>query len=116
MAGLFRWGYCPLRAGCALLGSCVVNRGYSMSAVIEIEEINKGGTYRVWHEGELVLKSSSAPILDASRLFVTKGITGRIQMRRRGSDKIDMEGLIAVLATLRISDGYFVRRTPTEGC
>ena len=75
-----------------------------MSAVIEIEEIANRGNYRVWHDGEMIIESCREPLTDAARIMVKKGITGRIQMKRRGSNKIDIEGLIAVLATLTVGN------------
>jgi hypothetical protein len=73
-----------------------------MSAVIEVQEIANKGNYKVWHDGEIIIESCKDPLTEAARVMVNKGITGRIQMKRRGSDKIDMEGLIAVLATLTV--------------
>lgn len=79
-----------------------------MSAVIEIERTHitsTGPRYRVWHDGEVLLPSSRVPICDAARALVKKGVTGRIQVRRVGSQQIDQSGLIAVLATLTVSEG-----------
>ena len=79
-----------------------------MSAVIEIEPTKITGTgqrYRVWCGGEILVDSSRNPFTDSARALVGKGVTGRLQMKRVGRDQIDAEGLIAVLATLTVSEG-----------
>lgn len=79
-----------------------------MSAGIEIEPTKITGTgqrFRVWHDGEVLLPSSRSPFTDGARALVDKGVTGRLQMKRVGRDQIDAEGLIAVLATLTVSEG-----------
>lgn len=79
-----------------------------MSAVIDIEPTHvtaTGTRYRVWHGGTVLIESAREPLCEGARALVDKGVTGRIQMRRIGSDKIDIEGLIAVLATRTVSEG-----------
>ena len=79
-----------------------------MSAVIEIEPTKitgAGQRFRVWHDGEVLLPSSRNQFTDGARALVDKGVTGRLQMKRVGRDQIDAEGLIAVLATLTVSEG-----------
>ncbi|KFB11058.1 hypothetical protein [Nitratireductor basaltis] len=79
-----------------------------MSAIIEIERTHataSGERFRVWHEGEILVKSCREPLCDGARALVAKGVTGRVQMRRKGSDQIDMQGLIAVLATQTVTEG-----------
>lgn len=79
-----------------------------MSAIIDIERTHlasTGARYRVWHEGEILLESTRNPLCDAARALVAQGVTGRLQMRRLGATRIDAEGLIAVLATVTVSEG-----------
>ena len=79
-----------------------------MSAIIEIEPIHtttKGQRYRVWHNGEVLLKSARDPEHEAARELSKIGVTGRLQTKRKGRDQIDMEGLIAVMATQTIIEG-----------
>lgn len=79
-----------------------------MSAIIEIEESKfapTGVRYRVWHDGQILLHSSKNPEMDAARALSAKGVTGRLQWKRKHRPQIDGSGLIAVLATLTISEG-----------
>lgn len=79
-----------------------------MSAIVDIEQIKigaRGYRYRVWHDGEVLVENTGEAMGAAARALVQKGVTGRMQMRRLGSPMIDMEGLIAVLATLTVSEG-----------
>lgn len=79
-----------------------------MSAIIEIERTHvtaSGARYRVWHDGSVLVESAREPLCSGARALVDKGVTGRVQMRRRGSDQIDIEGLIAVLAAKTVSEG-----------
>lgn len=79
-----------------------------MSAIIECQcthYTSSGGRYRVYHDGEVLLKSCRDPLHDAARALVDKGVTGRLQMKHVGSPMIEMEGLIAVLATLTVVEG-----------
>lgn len=79
-----------------------------MSAIVEIEATHvtsSGPRYRVWHDGEVLVESCREPLCSAARALVERSVTGRLQMRRKGSEQIDMEGLIAVLATLTVSEG-----------
>lgn len=78
-----------------------------MTTIVDIEFSHltpNGARYKVWRGEELFVKSSKAPIFDAARALVDKGVTGRVQQRRKGRSQIDMEGLIAVLATKTISE------------
>ena len=79
-----------------------------MSAIIDIEVAKyapSGIRYRVWHDGEILIKSAREPLFEACRELVNLGVTGRVQMRRLGHERIDMECLIAVGATLTIVEG-----------
>ena len=79
-----------------------------MSAIVDIERTKigaRGYRYRVWHDGEVLVENTGEAMGAAARALVEKGVTGRMQMRRLGSSMIDMEGLIAVLATLTVSEG-----------
>ena len=79
-----------------------------MSAVVDIEAIHRtssGQRYRVYHDGAVLIESCREPLCDAARALVSKGVTGRVQMRRLGKQQIDMEGLIAVLATQTVTEG-----------
>ena len=79
-----------------------------MSAIIEIEQTHVTGTgprYSVYHDGALLIQSCRDPLTDGARALVKRGVTGRLQMKRIGSSSIDMEGLIAVLASLTVSEG-----------
>lgn len=76
-----------------------------MTTIVDVEFSHltpNGARYKVWRGEELLVKSSKAPIFDAARALVEKGVTGRVQQRRKGRTQIDMEGLIAVLATKTI--------------
>jgi hypothetical protein len=78
-----------------------------MSALIEIEPTHltsTGQRYRVWHDGEVLIESTKNAFHDAARALSAKGVTGRLEMKRKGSDRIDLRGLIAVLATRTISE------------
>lgn len=79
-----------------------------MSAVIEIEEshvTSSGMRYRVWHEGAVLIESTRQAFFDAARELSKRGVTGRLQMKRRGRAQIDMSALIAVAATKAIAEG-----------
>jgi len=80
-----------------------------MSAIIEIERTHattSGSRYRVWHDGSVLIESCREPLTDGARALVKKGVTSsRVQMKRIGTSSIDMHGLIAVLATLTVSEG-----------
>lgn len=78
-----------------------------MSAVIDIEMTHttaNGARYRVWHDGEVLVASAREPLCTAARALVEKGVTGRVQMRRVGSERVDMSGLIAVFAAMTVSE------------
>lgn len=82
-------------------------RGEAMSAIIDIERTHISGTgqrYRVWHDGNVLIESTKNAFFDSARALSAKGVTGRLQMRRKGRDQIDMTGLIAVAATFTISE------------
>ncbi len=79
-----------------------------MSATIEIEATHtttSGSRYRVWHDGAVLIESCREPLTDGARALVKKGVTGRVQMKRLGASGFSMQGLIAVLATLTVSEG-----------
>lgn len=79
-----------------------------MSAIIEIEPTHftsTGQRYRVFHDGKVLVESCREPLCSGARALVEKGVTGRVQMRRVGRQQIDMEGLIAVLATKTVTEG-----------
>lgn len=79
-----------------------------MSAIIETEMTHataSGCRYRVWHDGSVLIESCREPLTDGARALVKKGVTGRVQMRRVGASGFDIQGLIAVLATLTVSEG-----------
>lgn len=79
-----------------------------MSAIIDIEPTHVTGSgqrYRVYHDGDVLVESCRVPLCDGARALVEKGVTGRVQMRRAGSHEIVMQGLIAVLATMTVSEG-----------
>lgn len=79
-----------------------------MSAIIEIEPTHvtsTGQRYRVWCDGSVLIESTREPLCNSARALVERGVTGRLQMRRRGRHQIDAEGLIAVLATLTVTEG-----------
>lgn len=94
-----------------------------MSAVIEIEPArltSSGQRYRVWHNSEVLLESVRDPLTNAARALIDKGVTGRLQMRRRGRPQIDAQGLIAVLATQTVSESQksgprFTKWVPFSG-
>ena len=79
-----------------------------MSAIIESERTHttaSGSRYRVWHDGAVLIESCREPLTDGARALVKKGVTGRVQMKRIGVPGISMQGLIAVLATITVSEG-----------
>lgn len=78
-----------------------------MSALIEIEPTHitsSGQRYRVYHDGSVLMDSTREPMTNAARALSKMGVTGRLQARRRGSSRIDMEGLISVLATRCVTE------------
>ena len=78
-----------------------------MSAEIKIEVRGYSATgvrYRVFHDGAILIESCRNPFLDAARALSKNNVTGRLRMSRVGSDQIDAEGLIAILATKTISE------------
>jgi hypothetical protein len=91
-----------------------------MSAVIDIERTHiagSGARYRVWFDGDVLVDSSREPMCEAARALVDRGVTGRLQVRRLGSKRIDCEGLIAVLAARTVTEGQahgprFVKWSP----
>lgn len=93
-----------------------------MSAVIDIQRTHvtaSGARYRVWHDGLILIESAREPLCSGARALVEKGVTGRVQMRRLGSEQIDMEGLIAVLAAKTVGEGQeasvrFAKWSPYE--
>lgn len=79
-----------------------------MSAIVDIEATHataSGQRYRVWHDGKVLIESCREPLCDAARALSKAGVTGRIQTRRLGSSVIAMSGLIAVLATMTVTEG-----------
>lgn len=78
-----------------------------MSAVIEIEPTHMTSTgqrYRVWHDGEVLIESTRDGFCEAARKLSAMGVTGRLQMKMKGSDRVTLTGLIAVAATMRVSE------------
>ncbi len=79
-----------------------------MSAIVDIEKIRVGGTgarYRVWCDEKVIIESSKEPLTESARLLSSRGVTGRLRLRRKGMEGWDIEGLISVLANLTISEG-----------
>ena len=79
-----------------------------MSAIIDIEATHVTGSgqrYRVWHNGEILIESCREPLCSAARELSKAGYTGRIETRDFGSEKVKSSGLIAVLATLTVTEG-----------
>ena len=79
-----------------------------MSAIIEVEETHvtsTGTRYRVWHDGKVLIESARVPLTEAARVLSGNGVTGRIRQVRKGHAGYDIEGLIAVLAPLTVSEG-----------
>ena len=78
-----------------------------MSAIIDIEAIHrtaKAQMYRVWHDGSVLIESCKSPEHDAARKLSAMGVTGRMQTRRLGQSRVDMEMLIAVAAAKTVSE------------
>jgi hypothetical protein len=71
-------------------------------------EAGEKGRYSVRHQdqSEQVLLVSRQPLLDCARLFLSLGANPRatIAMRRRGKDRDDLHGPIAVAATLTVDE------------
>ena len=79
-----------------------------MSAIIETEQTHvtsTGPRYRVWHNGNILIESARSPETEAARVLSGMGITGRLRSVRKGRTGYDTEGLIAVLATLTVTEG-----------
>ena len=79
-----------------------------MSAIIETEATHitsTGQRYRVWHDGEVLIESAREPLMEAARVLSSKGVTGRLRQVRKGRTGYDIEGLIAVLAPLTVTEG-----------
>lgn len=51
---------------------------------------DRGQRYRVTFAGRVLLQSAREPLLEACRALVAHGVTGRLEMWRRGKDHYDM--------------------------
>jgi hypothetical protein len=79
-----------------------------MSAIVDIERTHytsSGARYRVLLDGAVIVKSCRDVCGPTARALSAMGVTGRVQFRRLGHKQIDMEGLIAVLATKTVTEG-----------
>ena len=75
---------------------------------VEIEKANlteHGQRYRVAFTGETLVEGRRNPIFDACRALLARGITGRLEVWRRGKTSADMQLDIEKGAGLRIEEG-----------
>jgi len=70
-----------------------------------LKATSSGVRYTVWYQGEILLKSSRVPFCDAARALLAMGKTGSLQVKRRGSDRIEARSNIESLAKLSVKDG-----------
>lgn len=49
------------------------------------------GSYEVTYEGEIILEAAQDPEWQAARILATRGCTGRLQTKRRGSDVVSFD-------------------------
>jgi hypothetical protein len=81
------------------------------STRVELEPIGltqHGRRYRVTYAGETLVEGRRNPIFDACRVLLARGITGRLEVWRRGKTSADMQ--------LDIEQGalFAIRETATE--
>ena len=74
---------------------------------VEIERTNlteHGQRYRVTYAGKILAEGRPNPIFDACRALLARGITGRLEVWRRGRTSADMQLDITWGAALAIED------------
>ena len=79
----------------------------SSATRVEIERTNlteNGQRYRVMCAGEILAEGRRNPIFDACRALLARGITGRLEVWRRGKTNADMQLDIAKGAALAIEE------------
>lgn len=64
----------------------------------------KGALYRVWHNGELLVENCRVPLFDACRSLAERGMTGPVEMRRKGNSQIDMRTTVEAGAKLTVKE------------
>lgn len=62
----------------------------------------KGALYRVWHNGELLVENCRVPLFDACRSLAERGMTGPVEMRRKGNSQIDMRTTVEAGSKLTV--------------
>jgi len=65
---------------------------------------SKGALYRVWHNGKLLVESCRVPLFDACRALAERGMTGPVEMRRKGNMQIDMRTTVEAGTKLDVKD------------
>ena len=71
-----------------------VQQKASRSTQVELEPIGlteQGQRYRVTYAGETLVEGRRNPIFDACRALLARGITGRLEVWRRGKASADMQ-------------------------
>jgi hypothetical protein len=66
----------------------------SSATRVEIERTNlteRGQRYRMMYAGEILAEGRRNPIFDACRALLARGITGRLEVWRRGKPSADMQ-------------------------
>ena len=76
---------------------------------IEIQRLDKRDSYRAIVAGEVIVAASRQPELDAARVLVTRGITGRAETWRPGSTAP------ALRLYLERAAGFTVEESETRG-
>ena len=79
----------------------------SSATRVEIERTNlteNGQRYRVMYAGEILAEGRLNPIFDACRALLARGITGRLEVWRRGKISADMQLDIAKGAALAMEE------------
>lgn len=66
---------------------------------------SSGVRYEVRHRGQVIIKSSRVPTMDAARYLRDAGFDGKMQTKHAGSDRIMSTGPIEWFADKTISEG-----------
>jgi hypothetical protein len=82
----------------------------SSATRVEIERTNlteNGQRYRVMCAGEILAEGRRNPIFDACRALLARGITGRLEVWRRGRTSADMQLGIGKGAGLTVAENDY---------
>jgi hypothetical protein len=81
------------------------------STPVELEPLGlteHGQRYRVTHAGETLVEGRRNPIFDACRVLLARGISGRLEVWRRGKTSADMQ------LDIERGAGLAIKETATE--